>query len=155
MEKNEILALIGAVGAVLLLIFIMSKVRGEDEQPSGESVFVEPGQIIQTGAPETDIWDVLHAMNATEAESAEGETVAVTAIDDNGEVYTVTDEQGNAQTDLVPAAEPAAEVTTGDDALPADHQPGEPPVINVTPGQQAPAEVQPGDPYFVVVPADQ
>ena len=159
MEKKENLALIGAVSAVLLLIFIMTKIRGTDAEPSAGGASVEPGEVIQTGASETDIWDVLHAMNETEPDSGEGNTVAVTAIDDNGDVYTVTDEQGNVQTEIVPAAEPAAdtpdESMTETETVQENERSADTPVINVTPGQQKPEDVQPGEPYFVVIPADE
>ena len=155
MEKKEILALIAAVSAVMLLIFIMTKVRGEEEQTPAGSIYVDPAQFAVTDAPETDIWDILHAMNATTAEPEESETVAVTAIDNNGEIYVVTDEQGNAQTEIAPAEETPADADAAAETAPADGQQGEVPVINYTPGQQTPAEDQREDPYFVVVPADQ
>ena len=150
MEKKEILALIAAVSAVLLLIFIMTKVRGEEEQTPAGSIYADPAQLVETGAPETDIWDVIHAMNTTETEQPEGETVPVTAVGENGEIYTVTDDQGNTLTETGSASAPSAETSAVTEEAPANDKPGEVPVINITPGQTT-ANEQGGNPYFVVV----
>lgn len=155
MEKKEILALIAAVSAVFLLIFVMTKVRGGEEPPSGD-ITVEPGDVVVTGEPsETDIWDVLHAMNTTAPEIQEPVTVQVTALGDDGQVYVLTDADGNAQTELVQQAAPAEDVSAETETTAENGQPAEIPSVNVTPEQQNPADQQAGDGFFVVIPADQ
>ena len=154
MEKKEIITLLCAVSAVFLFIFVLAKIKPEEEAPAA-NVTVEPGEIVQTGEnAETDIWDVLHAMNTTAAAVQEPETVSVTAVNENGEVYTVTDTEGNAVTEIVPAAVQEADGADAADPGAGNDHPAEAPVINVTPGQQTPAD-QVDSPYFVVIPADE
>ena len=154
MEKNEIIALIIAVVSVVLVIFVIAKMRGSEEDETS-NIILEPGVVIQTGAPqETDIWDILHDMNATTAppaENTEPAFVAVTATDENGEVYNVTDADGNNVTELASAPADADGNTTETVTAPVNP---DAPVINVNPDMEIPNPDDVESPYFIAVPAD-
>ena len=66
MEMKEILALICTIGVVFLLIFIVSAVRGGNAEDPDAPVLEPTGMEYEQPA-ETDIWDVLHEMQATTA----------------------------------------------------------------------------------------
>ncbi|MBP0968316.1 MAG: hypothetical protein J5722_11815, partial [Oscillospiraceae bacterium] len=108
------------------------------------------------GAPsETDIWDVLHAMNTTAPDVQEPQTVQVTAIGEDGQVYVLTDAEGNAQTEIMQEQAVPADASAETETTAVNGQPAEAPVVVVSPDQQIPANQQGGEGYFVVVPADQ
>lgn len=158
MQKKEIITLVAAIAAVFVLIFIVSAVRGTADDPASDSSY-EPDFIVKTEEPVvTDIWDVLHEMQATTAPSSESQTVAVTALNENGVAYTVTDENGGAVTAVIqnPAVPGDSDVSepVNQPAVTASSVPSDAPVIQVSPDQELPDDSDDDAPYFIAVPAE-
>ena len=167
MEMKEILALICTIGVVFLLIFIASLVRGK-ESGDPEMPELEPTGLEYEKPAETDIWDVLHEMQATTEPPAETEAPAkpeyqiVTETNAFGESVVVTDEEGNPVTvEVKPEADPdqpADEVPDGQgDTTETEAVPAEPSVLDITINpDELESQEKPDNPMFIVAdPADE
>ncbi len=153
MDKKEIIGLIAAIAGVFILIFIVSAIRGKTDDPDASDA---PDTSTETDDPVmTDIWDVLHEMQATTAPPKEPGYAIVTGIDENGDLYAVTDENGGVVTEIiqVPVNDPeAVPQDGGDTTVTTAAVSSDPPVIAVSPDQTYPENSD--APYFIVAPAE-
>ena len=156
MEKKEIIGLIAAVAAVFMMIFIVSVIRGQTDDPNAETSDEPPVTQNSDEPVQTDIWDVLHEMQATTAPAGEPLTVAVTAVNEEGIAYTVTDENGGAVTEIVqnPEAMDGASRLEQIPAVTDAPVPADAPVIQVSPDMSRPDQDENDTPYFITAPAD-
>ena len=155
MDKKEIIGLIAAIAGVFIMIFIVSAIRGKTDEPDADASDA-PDTSTKTDEPVmTDIWDVLHEMQATTAPLEEPGYAIVTGIDENGELYAVTDENGGVVTEIiqVPVNDPEdVPQDGGNTTVTTAVASSDPPVIAVSPDQTYPENSD--APYFIVAPAE-
>ena len=160
MEKNEIIGLIAVIAAVFAVIFIAAKVREANANPYEDIIVTPADEPEEEESDENDIWDVLHEMQETTAPVVEGDIVVVTAVDEDGNTYTVTDENGTPVTEFRPADGAAQDGNGATETETVQNQvqndaPAESPVIEVSPDQQLPDPDSDDIPYFITAPAEE